>query len=102
MRKKLLYLLPLFAIFGSCEKYLDVNKNIDAPAQVEGYLYLANIIQQYQGLYWDIRAIGPMTQMMGTTSGTYTTFANQYYRSEEHTSELQSREKLVCRLLLEK
>lgn len=79
MRKKLLYLLPLFAIFGSCEKYLDVNKNIDAPAQVEGYLYLANITQQYQGLYWDIRAIGPMTQMMGTTSGTYTTFANQYY-----------------------
>src|SRR5690606_40283459 len=25
-----------------------------------------------------------------------------YYRSEEHTSELQSRENLVCRLLLEK
>src|SRR5690606_40778018 len=25
-----------------------------------------------------------------------------HYRSEEHTSELQSREKLVCRLLLEK
>src|SRR5690606_14747465 len=27
---------------------------------------------------------------------------NLYYRSEEHTSELQSRENLVCRLLLEK
>src|SRR5690606_41582148 len=26
----------------------------------------------------------------------------KHYRSEEHTSELQSREKLVCRLLLEK
>src|SRR6267378_5601147 len=26
----------------------------------------------------------------------------QYYRSEEHTSELQSRRELVCRLLLEK
>src|SRR3712207_8427239 len=26
----------------------------------------------------------------------------QYYRSEEHTSELQSRQYLVCRLLLEK
>src|SRR5690606_40682321 len=26
----------------------------------------------------------------------------RYYRSEEHTSELQSRENLVCRLLLEK
>src|SRR5690606_41912972 len=28
--------------------------------------------------------------------------ANHYPRSEEHTSELQSRENLVCRLLLEK
>src|SRR5690606_40789576 len=28
--------------------------------------------------------------------------ARQFQRSEEHTSELQSREKLVCRLLLEK
>src|SRR5690606_41477262 len=28
--------------------------------------------------------------------------ASDRYRSEEHTSELQSREKLVCRLLLEK
>src|SRR5690606_40703981 len=29
-------------------------------------------------------------------------FENEIYRSEEHTSELQSRENLVCRLLLEK
>src|SRR5690606_41139259 len=29
-------------------------------------------------------------------------YARQYLRSEEHTSELQSRENLVCRLLLEK
>src|SRR5690606_29840392 len=29
-------------------------------------------------------------------------YEDQYDRSEEHTSELQSREKLVCRLLLEK
>src|SRR5436309_6205830 len=29
-------------------------------------------------------------------------FLDMYYRSEEHTSELQSRENLVCRLLLEK
>src|SRR5690606_25276628 len=29
-------------------------------------------------------------------------FTSFYYRSEEHTSELQSRENLVCRLLLEK
>lgn len=80
MKKKLLYMLmPLFIVMGGCEKYLDVNKNIDAPDAVEGYLYLANITQQYQGLYWDIRAVGPLTQMMGTTNGTFGAFANNFY-----------------------
>src|SRR5436189_3495225 len=32
----------------------------------------------------------------------FTTFTAEYYRSEEHTSELQSPMYLVCRLLLEK
>lgn len=77
MKKILIYLIPLFLLLGGCEKYLDVNHNIDAPARVDGYLYLANNIQQLQGVYWDIRALGPMTQMMGTTS--YTTFANHFY-----------------------
>ncbi|MGV3763811.1 SusD/RagB family nutrient-binding outer membrane lipoprotein [Parapedobacter sp.] len=77
MKKLFIYVFPLFLLLGSCEKYLDVNQNIDAPAEVDGFLYLANITQQYQGIYWDIRAIGPMTQMMGTTS--YTSFANHYY-----------------------
>lgn len=61
----------------SCEDWLDVNKNVDAPDYVEGYLYLAGIIQQYQGMYWDIRATGPLTQMMGTSG--YTSFATHYY-----------------------
>jgi hypothetical protein len=60
----------------SCEDWLDVNQNVDAPANVEGYLYLAGIEQQYQGLYWDIRAAGPLTQMMGTTIMTY--YAQHY------------------------
>lgn len=78
MKKGIIYFLTLITLSGiSCKKYLDVNKNVDAPAYVEGYLYLANITQQYQGLYWDIRAIGPMTQMMGTTG--YTTFAAMTY-----------------------
>jgi len=78
MKKILIYIIPLFLLLPTgCKKYLDVNTNIDAPAEVEGYLYLANNIQQLQGVYWDIRAIGPMTQMMGTTS--YTTFATHYY-----------------------
>src|SRR5690606_39660982 len=40
-----------------------------------------------------------------STSGKLSTFVtpdNVFTRSEEHTSELQSRENLVCRLLLEK
>lgn len=77
MKKVLICLLPLLFVFGSCEKYLDVNKNIDAPDYVEGYLYLAGVQQAYQGLYWDIRAVGPLTQMMGTSS--YSTFANHFY-----------------------
>lgn len=63
----------------SCEDYLDVNKNVDAPDYVEGYLYLAGIIQQYQGMYWDVRATGSLAQMMGSSA--YPNFANHYYYS---------------------
>lgn len=77
MKKISIYLISLFLLITGCEEYLDVNKNVDAPDYVEGYLYLAGITQQYQGVYWDIRAIGPMTQMMGTTG--YTSFATHYY-----------------------
>lgn len=63
----------------SCDDYLDVNKNEDAPDYVEGYLYLAGIIQQYQGMYWDIRATAPLTQMMGTSVGAFQNFGSHYY-----------------------
>ncbi len=71
-------ILLAFMLFmtTSCEEWLDVNNNVDAPAAVEGYLYLAGIQQAYQGLYWDIRAAGPLTQMMGTSVMTY--YAQQY------------------------
>lgn len=61
----------------SCDDFLDVNKNTDAPDYVEGYLYLAGIQQAYFGIYYDLRALCPLTQMMGTSS--YTNFANNYY-----------------------
>jgi len=77
MKKILFYFTTLFFLITSCDEYLDVNKNVDAPDYVDGYLYLAGITQQYQGIYWDIRAIGPMIQMMGTTG--YTSFATHYY-----------------------
>ena len=63
--------------FTSCQEWLDVNKNIDTPDYVEATLYLSGIQQSMQGLYWDIRATGPITQYMGTSS--YTTFAAHRY-----------------------
>ena len=54
--------------FSGCQKYLDVNDNVDAPDKIEAYLYLSGIQSAYQGFYWDIRALGPLTQMMGTSS----------------------------------
>jgi hypothetical protein len=81
MIKKISFSVVLLAVLlfmnTSCEKWLDVNKNVDAPAQVEGYLYLAGILQAYNGMYYDVRATGGLTQMLGTTS--YTQFANHYY-----------------------
>src|SRR5690606_41825707 len=46
--------------------------------------------------YTDIISISPINPPLGIPPATILT------RSEEHTSELQSRENLVCRLLLEK
>ncbi len=74
----ILFTIPLLFAMGSCKKYLDVNRNTDAPDYVEAHLYLAGIQQAFQGLYWDVRATGPLTQMMGTT-GDYAAFANNYY-----------------------
>ena len=60
----------------SCDDYLDVNKNTDAPDYVDGYLYLAGIQQAYQGLYYDNRALTGLTQM--TCTG-YTNFRDHFY-----------------------
>ena len=72
----LLSVIMAFATTG-CNDYLDVNKNGDAPDNVEAYLYLSGIQQAYFGIYWDIRATGPLTQMMGTSS--YANYASHYY-----------------------
>jgi hypothetical protein len=81
MIKKISFTIVLLAFLlmfnTSCEKWLDVNRNQDAPTYVEGYLYLAGILQAYQGIYFDVRATAPLTQMMGTSS--FTQFANHYY-----------------------
>ena len=74
--------------FTGCDHYLDVNKNIDAPdeQQLPDYLYLAGIESALQGLYWDIRATGPMTQMFATSS--YTGFCNYYWTPSDSGGEM--------------
>lgn len=78
MKKILVILFSAIMFFNiSCEDYLDVNKNIDAPDYIDDYLYLNNILSAYADIYFDLRAVAPMAQMWSTTS--FTTFANHYY-----------------------
>ena len=78
MKKIITVLLSSLLFFTiSCEDYLDVNKNIDAPDYVDDYLYLKSILTTYHDIYWDLRAVAPITQMWSTTS--FTTFADHYY-----------------------
>ena len=78
---KKLFIILFVALVGfastSCDDYLDVNKNQDAPDKVDAYLYLAGLESAWQGLYYDIRATAPLSQMMGTSS--YTSYANNFY-----------------------
>lgn len=81
MKRVTILILSVLMLSGiGCKKWLDVNKNVDAPDHVEAYLYLANITQQYQGIYWDLRAIDLLNQMMGTI-GSYDAFAVNSYIS---------------------
>ena len=89
---KKIFTIILVAMLGffstGCDHYLDVNKNIDAPdeQQLPDYLYLAGIESALQGLYWDIRATGPMTQMFATSS--YTGFCNYYWTPSDSGGEM--------------
>src|SRR5690606_41284368 len=68
------------------------NANIAIPTQ-QDWVELKASVQEH-GIYnQNLQAVPPT----GSIS-----YINNSTRSEEHTSELQSREKLVCRLLLEK
>src|SRR3712207_7083244 len=51
---------------------------------------------------WSYTRTQPFENLPGCSKGRRAGFTVVPYRSEEHTSELQSRQYLVCRLLLEK
>src|SRR2546421_3749127 len=72
-------LFPYTTLFRSDEFNID--------AQVESFLYLCKFRQIYVGVSYDPNGHHDVLK---------------FVRSEEHTSELQSRSDLVCRLLLEK
>lgn len=64
--RKILISLTLFLVIGtSCTKWLDVNKNVDAPDWVPPILRLAPTIAAYEGIGFDLRAIAPMVQYFG-------------------------------------
>src|SRR5690625_6329102 len=54
--------------------------------------------------YWQVKRGLPMRTVIpaGISTAPARSMRAEYFRSEEHTSELQSRGHLVCRLLLEK
>src|SRR3712207_8058844 len=58
---------------------------------------------QLLGVSGQVQRSAPMLVVpVMLTGSSYQTFESRTERSEEHTSELQSRQYLVCRLLLEK
>ena len=78
---KKLFIILFVALVGfastSCDDFLNVNENKDAPDKVDAYLYLAGLESAWQGLYYDLRATAPLAQMMGT--GSYTSYAANFY-----------------------
>ena len=79
MKRILTIILTASIVFAisSCDKYLDVNKNVDAPDYIDAYLYLPGIEAALQGCYWEIRATGPLSQMMGSSG--YSSYAQHGY-----------------------
>src|SRR5690554_6999864 len=57
-----------------------------------------NVISNFENIVNNTNVLNELIEVLGDTY----VGGNVYYRSEEHTSELQSRPHLVCRLLLEK
>lgn len=80
MKKILIAFVAISTLFCTtgCEKYLDVNNNVDAPDAIDDYLYLAGILSAYSDVYYDIRALGPLAGML-SAGGTYANFGSHYY-----------------------
>src|SRR3712207_7299945 len=86
-------LFPYTTLFRSCEgEWVSLAGGRRYAAKVHGaglrgLVLMAVLAHKHRYVLLDIRSSGPL---------------NVFPRSEEHTSELQSRQYIVCRLLLEK
>src|SRR5690606_40356595 len=67
--------------------------------RTEAQQYIDRYFERYPGVQRYMNETRALAHEQGFVE---TLFGRRLYRSEEHTSELQSRENLVCRLLLEK
>ncbi len=74
--RKIIISLSLLLVMGlsSCTKWLDVNKNVDAPDWVDPILRLGPVLASYEGLAYDLRAVAPIVQYFGGTSTYVSTF----------------------------
>src|SRR3712207_7662140 len=89
-------LLPYTTPFRAREVYADVRKKVQAEYDEGGSIGKRYRRQDEIGTPWCV-TIDHQSKEDGTV-----TIRDRDSRSEEHTSELQSRQYLVCRLLLEK
>src|SRR5690554_7573993 len=69
--------------------------------QIPGAQYAAHK-RSKKLIFWSLILWGALAATTGMVSNVNTLIGIRFSRSEEHTSELQSRPHLVCRLLLEK
>ena len=83
MKKIILSLAILLAIGTSCTKWLDVNRNVDAPDWVPPILRLAPTIAAYEGIAYDLRALAPMVQHFGGTGYASVFGMHTYYSGSD-------------------
>jgi len=83
MKKIILSLAILLAIGTSCTKWLDVNRNVDAPDWVPPILRLAPTIAAYEGIAYDLRALAPMVQHFGGTGYASVFGMHSYYSGSD-------------------
>src|SRR5690554_7384987 len=100
MRRNIIYFLLLALALSSCGEYNKILKSTDRDLK---YSYAKKYFEE--GKY--SRSITLLEELVPFMKGTAEAEESLYllaqsHRSEEHTSELQSRPHLVCRLLLEK